>query len=109
MPSVDEKQKALNLLGLARRARLCVSGSSGVESAIRGQKAHLIVVDQGASQATQKKYADMCAHYGIPLCRMEGLGQAIGREERISAAICDEGFARKILELQKGTIAGGKE
>ena len=92
---------ALNLLGLCMRAGRLVSGEQAVLNAIRSGKARLVVVDAGASQNTQKMFADSCEYYDVArIMAPEGaLGAAIGRPGRMAAAVTDEGFARRIQEL----------
>jgi ribosomal protein L7Ae-like RNA K-turn-binding protein len=95
-------QKWMSLLGLANRARKLISGEELVVKEIRSGKAKLVILANDASHNTEKKISDKCTYYQIPLKRVENrslLGQAIGKEARVTVAVLDEGFARKLLTL----------
>jgi Ribosomal protein HS6-type (S12/L30/L7a) len=53
---MNNKQKALNLLGLAIRARQLESGSPTVLDAIRKQRAQLVIIAEDASPNTKKQF-----------------------------------------------------
>jgi ribosomal protein L7Ae-like RNA K-turn-binding protein len=95
--------KVLQLLGLAMRAGKIVSGEELVLDAIRTRKAKLVLISRDASANTKKKISDKCRSYQVELIqefdRYE-IGHAIGKEERVVLGITDEGFVRKIRELQ---------
>ncbi len=90
-----DERAALNLLGLAMRAGQVKSGDDTVERAVRAGRARLVLLDAGASENTRGKYRAMCAAKAIPLreVRADLLGQAIGKPERMVAA------------MEKGTLA----
>lgn len=80
--------KVRGLIGLSARAGQLTFGEDGCVAAIRGRKAALVLVDEGASANTRKRYADCCRSYGCPLALLpEGLlAQAAGRSGRMAAA-----------------------
>ncbi|WP_139488944.1 YlxQ family RNA-binding protein [Brevibacillus dissolubilis] len=94
--------KVSNLLGLAMRARKIVTGEGLVVDAVRKGQAKIVLLATDASANTAKKVTDKCQHYQVPcyalLTRYE-LGQAIGKEARVSIAITDGNFAKNIQEL----------
>ncbi|MDQ0427765.1 MULTISPECIES: YlxQ family RNA-binding protein [Caryophanaceae] len=96
------KQKILQLLGLATRARMTISGEEMTVNEVRKGKAKLVIVSEDASDNTSKKLHDKCKSYGVDVhvfaSRFE-LGHAIGKEERVVIAITDKGFAKKITSL----------
>ncbi len=50
------------MIGFAARARQCVAGATAVESAIRGRKAKLVLLDKDCAENTKKAikiYADI--------------------------------------------------
>ncbi|WP_125704316.1 L7Ae/L30e/S12e/Gadd45 family ribosomal protein [Lacticaseibacillus daqingensis] len=95
------KEQALNLLGLAQRARRLTTGETFVLGAIRDSSAKLVLVASDASANTKKKFTDKSSFYEIPLVdsltTME-LSHAIGAKRSL-IAVCDIGFAKKLLKL----------
>ncbi len=107
---MDNRQKALNLIGLATKAGKTASGEFSTEKAIKTGKAHLVVVSEEASDNTKKMFMNMCTYYKVPICYFGGkgeLGHAMGKELRASLAVVDEGFARAIVK-QINTIGGSE-
>ena len=107
---LDNRQKALNLIGLATKAGKTASGEFSTEKAIKTGKAHLVVVSEEASDNTKKMFMNMCTYYKVPICYFGGkgeLGHAMGKELRASLAVVDEGFARAIVK-QINTIGGSE-
>ena len=107
---LDNRQKALNLIGLATKAGKTASGEFSTEKAIKTGKAHLVVVSEEASDNTKKMFMNMCTYYKVPICCFGGkgeLGHAMGKELRASLAVVDEGFARAIVK-QMNTIGGSE-
>ena len=91
-----------SLLGLANRARKVISGEELVVKEIRGGKAKLVILSSDASPNTEKKVADKCRYYDVPLFRVETreqLGHAIGKDHRVVVAVLDEGFSKKLQTL----------
>lgn len=89
------------LLGLAYRARKVVSGEETVLAAVRQGDACLVIISSDASDRTQKTISDKCRHYGIPLksaADRRTLGNAIGKEARVTLAVTDPGFGKKLNE-----------
>lgn len=95
-------QAAFQLLGLAARARKVISGEELVIKEIRSGKAKLVLLASDASANTSKKIKDKCAYYNVE-CLVLGdrydLGHATGKETRVSLAIMDAGFAKKMSML----------
>ncbi|WP_010301401.1 YlxQ family RNA-binding protein [Kurthia senegalensis] len=95
------EQAIFNLLGIAASARQIVSGEEQVVKEVRTNKAKLVIVSNDASQNTTKKMHDKCAFYNVPIYTFgsrEQLGHATGRESRVSLAIMDNGFAKKLSQ-----------
>lgn len=95
------KQKILGLLGIAQRAGKIESGEGMVVEAIRHHKAKLVIVSCDASQNTKDKMINKGDYYHIPVkvvLQVDELSQSIGKARKV-IAICDSGFARKIIEL----------
>ena len=96
------KQKIFQLLGLATRARMTISGEEMAVAEVRKGKAKLVFIAEDASENTSKKLTNKCNSYNVDLrvfgTRFE-LGHAIGKEERVVIAITDKGFAKKMISL----------
>lgn len=96
-----EKQKAMNLLGLAQRAGKLETGEQFVLAAIRQEKAKLVLVASDASPGTTKKFIDKSSFYAAPLSRVlsaQELTTAIGAKRSL-IAVMDAGFAKKLCQL----------
>lgn len=93
------KQKFLNGLGLAQRARKLVYGDE-LLPAITSSKVGLVILSTDASERTKKQYRDKCAFYKVNLiefCTREELSMAIGMYNRVAVGIEDRGFIKMIL------------
>ena len=88
-------------LGFAAEAGKCISGDFGAERAVKDKKALAIALDNGVSAATRERYEGMCQRAGIPCVYLEDLGRAIGKDNRMIAAVTEAGFARMIEETYK--------
>ena len=91
----------MRLLGLCQKAGKLVSGEPGVEKAVRGNTARLIILAGDASNNTVKKFTNSSTFYQIPILTIgtkQQLGKAIGKEIRAVLAVTEEGFSKKILE-----------
>ncbi|KKB38937.1 YlxQ family RNA-binding protein [Bacillus thermotolerans] len=98
---MNEPQWA-KLLGLANRARKVISGEELSVKEIQKGRAKLVLLSADASPNTKKKIQDKTAYYEVPLKWIDNryiLGQAIGKEARVVAAVTDAGFAKKLSSL----------
>lgn len=96
---MDNRQKVLNLIGLATKAGKTASGEFSTEKAVKTGKASLVIVSEEASDNTKKMFSNMCTYYKVPLYMLgekEELGHAMGKEMRASLAILDEGLAKAV-------------
>jgi len=94
--------KAVQLLGLAMRARKVITGEGLVVTAIRNGQAKLVLLATDASSNTTKKLSDKCRHYNVPLISLstrDELGHAIGKESRVAIAVVDGKLAENIQHL----------
>ena len=88
------------MIGMAMRAGCVVSGEVACENAVKGMKAHLVIVPTDASFNTKKLFSNKTTFYDIPYVEFgtkDALGHAIGKDMRSSVAIMDEGFAKAII------------
>ena len=98
------REKALNMLGLAMRAGKLITGEDLTINEIRRNKVKLVIVTTDASENTQKKVSDKSKYYKttcfVEFTQGEILG-AIGKPRKV-IGILDQGFANKIMTLIKG-------
>lgn len=98
---MNNKRKALNLLGLALRARKLESGAPTVLASVRNNSAKLVIIAEDASPNTKKQFLDKCDYYKVPsyiLFTKEELSQALGKERTV-CAFTDNGFAQSFKKL----------
>lgn len=97
------KQKQLNLLGLATRAKALISGDETVEKAIKQQKVYVVICASDVSQSTKERYTYYCEQYNIPLVdvftRYE-ISHAIGKTRSL-CAIQNKGMADKFMSYDE--------
>ena len=96
--------KALNLLGLAKRARKVVSGDQLIP-AIQNKSAKLVLVAGDASENPKKKICDKCSFYEREVIIVDSsaeLNHAMGTANRMAVGIVDEGFAKSLSDCLKG-------
>ncbi len=107
---MENRQKILNLIGLATKAGKAASGEFSTEKAVKSGKAYLVFVAEDASDNTRQMFANMCTYYRVPVCifgRKDELGHAMGRESRASLAVMDEGFAKALVKQM--SLNGGSK
>ncbi len=96
-----QSKKILSLLSLAQKAGKLKSGEFQTTEAVKGKKAFLVLVATDASDNTKKEFRNMCNYYETPYYEFstkENLGRAIGKEERSSIAVLDEGFSKSLIK-----------
>ena len=96
-----DENRVRGMLGICQRAGGMQSGTDMVLKCIRDGRCRLALLDEGSSGATQKKIADACGCRGVSLMYLPAglLGEACGREGRMTAAVLEEGFADRIRGL----------
>jgi len=96
-----QNEKFYRMLGLATRAGKVVCGEGRVSDGIRSGKAKLVIVAKDASENTMKKFCNSCEYYSVPQIITDdrfALGEATGKGFAVVMAVCDESFAKVILE-----------
>ena len=97
--------KIYGLLGLCQRAGQCKSGEFAVEKSIKSGKSFLVIIPEDASDNTKKKFKNMTTYRSVPyqeLGTKETLGHQLGRSERSSISIEDQGFAQAMIKYIDG-------
>ena len=97
--------RALGMLGLCARAGKIVTGEKAVVQAIRNGTCHLALLDGGVAANGEKAVSQACLTHEVPLLRTEPgeLGDAIGKPNRMAAAITDPGMAKRLQQLCEPT------
>ncbi len=99
------------LLGLAMRAGRVRSGEFSAEKSVKEGRARLVIVPEDASENTKKKFRNMTTYREVPFYiygTKEALGHAMGREERSSIAVEDDGFAEQMKRILDGGSVNGR-
>ncbi len=90
--------KALQSIGLARKAGQLTFGTQNVLECIRHKKAVLVIIASDASENTLKTLTDKCAFYGVeankPCFTLTELGDILGSAACACAAFTDINFAQ---------------
>ncbi len=102
-------EKALSLLGLARRAgKLSLGFDPSVDAVIHG-RSELILLCEDISERSRKKITDLAGRTGVkvisPDVSMNRMGMAIGKTSGI-ISVDDEGFANKLIMLCEDKTGG---
>lgn len=100
---MENRQKALNLLGLSLRAGKLIMGEGLVLKALQQQKLALVLVAADASQATRDKFAAKTQFYQVPLeiaFTKQAMSQMLGRPRTI-VGLTEPGFAHRLIALLK--------
>ena len=90
---MENRQKILNMIGLAQKAGKVASGEFSTEKAVKTGKAYTVIVADDSSDNTKKMFSNMCTYYKVPIhffSDKESVGHAMGKEFRASLAILDE-------------------
>ncbi len=102
--------KALGLVGLAKRAGKIAAGEGAVKDSIRFGKAYAVIIASDASDNTRKNITDSCKYYEVPYYiayTKDILGHAIGNNFNAAIAVLDKGFCENIEKYLQQSIDGG--
>ena len=64
---LGNKQKILNMIGLAQKAGKVASGEFSTEKAVKTGKAFTVIVADDSSDNTKKMFTNMCTYYKVPI------------------------------------------
>ena len=100
----QQENKLRGLMGLCVRARQAVFGEDGCMKTIRGGNCGVLLLDSGASKATQEKYRGVCENAKTPLELLpEGLLHEATGKPGVAMAILKGGFANQVQQMMKPT------
>lgn len=99
---------ATGLIGLAMRAGMLTLGQDGCLAAVRAGRAQLILIDEGVSPGTLKKFRDASEFHRVRMVTLKAgqLGRSVGKPNRRTAVVQDKKLAEGIL---KGISKDAKE
>ena len=95
---MQNKQKTLNLLGLAQRAGKLATGFDAVKLALNKNQVKLIFIGSDVSQNTKDKLAFLLRKKKIETIEIfssQEITQALGKERKL-VAVTDSGFSKAI-------------
>ena len=96
--------KALNLLGLAYRARKLINGEDNVIDNLQKGKCLMVIVASDASSRTIDKFQKKCFFYNVEVCfefKTEELSKTLGKGLVRIIALTDSGFKKAFCENLK--------
>jgi len=105
---VNEEERILRFLGLARRAGFVESGYDAVVTSVKLKTAKMIIMATDISRNTLDKLLSMAETTEEPMpeiyrfSTMDSLGNAIGKPPRALVAITDDGFTNKLKTMLEG-------
>ncbi len=106
---IQTENKLRGLMGLCVRARQAVFGEDGCMKSIRGGQCGVLLLDSGASRATQDKYRGVCENAKTPLELLpEGLLHEATGKPGVAMAVLKGGLAQQIQHQLLQPQAGAK-
>lgn len=97
---MQNKQKAINLLGLAERARKLVTGTETVISSIKKGKVKAVILASDIHENTSEKVLRAAKQNNIPVVDIfsyDEISKAIGKKRKV-LALTDSGFYKALAE-----------
>jgi len=97
--------RQMSMISLAQKAGKVLSGEFSVEKGLKEGDVVLCIVATDASDNTKKKFKNMCTYRSIDMLELadkEQLGRTIGKQQRATLGITDEGFKKGILKHHRG-------
>ena len=99
----QRENKLRGLMGLCLRARQAVFGEDGCLKTIRAGNCGVLLMDEGASAATQDKYDGACQHAAVTLVRLpQGLLHEATGKPGVAMAVLKGGLANQIRQQLSG-------
>lgn len=101
------REKALNLLGLMRKAGKIELGEMNVGAAVKERRAKLILLTPDAGANARDRAERFARSHEIPFVELpfmkEELSKGVGKANTVMAAVTDSGFAKAfITDLGEG-------
>ena len=105
---MTEKERIVNLLGLACRARKTICGDFAAEMHLKKHSVPLLFVaaDGGDNTEKYRRIAVRKNIHIIDIYTKEELGRAVGKAQNVVILLTDKGFAAAIDDLMKTMTKG---
>ena len=95
----QQENRLRGLMGLCVRARQAVFGEDGCMKTIRAGNCGVLLLDSGASKATQEKYHGVCENAGLEAALLpEGLLHEATGKPGVAMAVLKGGLADQIRQ-----------
>ena len=110
---MDRETKLRGLMGLCVRARQATFGEDGCLKSIRGGGCAVLLLDSGASKATQDKYRGVCDNAGVQMALLprgllqDATGRPGGLAEQIRQNLPVEGKEEHGQQMKSENHGGG--
>ena len=96
----QHENKLRGLMGLCVRARQAVFGEDGCMKTIRAGNCGVLLLDEGASRATQEKYRGVCENASAEMVQLpEGLLHEATGKPGVAMAVLKGGLAAQIKQI----------
>lgn len=98
---MNNKQRVLNLMGMAQRAGKLTTGEALVLKAIRSGQAEVVILALDASDNARKQFLNKCEYYDVPLITSfsrQEISHALGKDRTV-CALLDKGFVHSLQKL----------
>ncbi len=92
--------KALGMLGLAKRAGKVQTGEFLCDKAIKNGQSRLIIIASDISDKSKKAVCDACNYYGVDLIQYATaaeLGNITGGGQKMVVSVNDDNFKNAVL------------
>lgn len=100
-----KQNKALRLLGLAKKAGKVSFGTESSIETIKMKKAKLVIVAEDASQRTKRNFQMICERENVEIRffgTIESISQSIGQVNKAVIVIKDKNFSNEIVKIIDG-------
>lgn len=105
--------RALELLGLMRRAGKLELGEMNVGAAVRERRAKLLLLAPDAGANARDRAEGFSAGHRVPLVKLpftkDALSAALGKANTVMAAVTDAGFAKALEKCLDGNDAAARQ
>ena len=106
----EAERRALEILGLARRAGRVALGTRAVREAGAEGRLRCVLLARDAGHNARDRLGKTATGEGVRVLRVSSrstLAAALGRDDLVTVGVTDEGFARLVSELlpEEGAVA----
>lgn len=94
-------QRLKGFMGLCARAGQTTLGQDACVAAVRAETAAIVLMDEGSSPASRKRFIDSCRSHRIPLYGVPPglISQALGKDGRMAVTVKRGKMAQQLIAL----------